>query len=360
MTIGIDARELSGQPAGKGQYLLRMVVHWIKNSDARFMLYTKPGQILPVHCTGPTVRHVEVSGKGLLWHLTVGQRLKSDGVQTFFASLSYLSCLANPVPTTTVVHDLAVFRLPGLSHNRRAQIIERLSLKRAIKKSAVIIAVSQSTKRDLVELMGAKPESIDVLYEAAMLEDDGIAPLSKDQRQPYFLFTGTLEPRKNILVLLKAYATLPGDIRKTYRLKLAGKPGWGGEDYQSAAGDLGIASTVDFLGYVSNEELKRLFANAFAFAYPSLYEGFGLPVVEAMAVGTPVVTSNVSSLPEVVGPNGISCDPLNVEAVAECLRRLVEEKGLWESQSAYLYERSKIFRWEDIAAQTLDLIKASA
>src|SRR5690606_10512725 len=144
------------------------------------------------------------------WHRSVGKRLKKDGAETFFAALSYQSALWNRVPTVTVVHDLAVFRLAHFAHNRKAQIVERLTLRRCIAKSARVVAVSQSTKRDLLELMSAPEKKVSVIYESSLLgEDSATAPLPFKDRQPFFLFTGTLEPRKNIKAFLSAFAGLP-------------------------------------------------------------------------------------------------------------------------------------------------------
>ena len=352
MIIGIDARELCDRPAGKGQYLLRVVAQWVSHPELMLVLYTKPGQIVPAQVIGPTVKQVEVPGRGLLWHRAVSRHLLKDKVAVFFAALSYQSSLWNKVPTVTVVHDLAVFRLPGLAHNRRAKWVERLTLKQAVKRSVALIAVSDSTKDDLVELMGADPQKVEVFYEAALLGATG-NPLSRLERGGYFLFTGTLEPRKNVSTLLRAYALLPQEIRYQYRLKLAGKPGWGGEDYRALAGQLGVGENCDFLGYVSDSELEKLFRQAYALVYPSFYEGFGLPVIEAMACGTPVVTSNISSLPEVVGPEGLTASPHDPAAVVALMLRLVSEPALWDRQSQYLYLRSTQFNWEVIANQVV-------
>lgn len=360
MIIGIDARELSDRPAGKGQYLLRIVDQWKDAPSHSLLLYTKPGQTLPARLAGPALRQVEVAGRGMLWHRAVAKRLQADGAQAFFAALSYQSALWNKVPTVTVVHDLAVFRLPGLAHNRRAFFVERFTLKRAARRSASLIAVSESTKRDLIECVAAEAGKIAVIYEAPLLGAGERQPLPREKRQPFFLFTGTLEPRKNIGMLLQAYARLRPEVRSRFRLKLAGKPGWGSEDYRALARQAGIADSVDFLGYVSDADLAALFAEAYALAYPSLYEGFGLPVVEAMAAGTPVVTSAVSSLPEVVGDRGLTCDPHDPAAIAAALEKLADDLGTWEEQSRYLFQRSKAFSWEAAAAKTLSLLEAAA
>lgn len=171
---------------------------------------------------------------------------------------------------------------------------------------------------------------------------------------------GTLEPRKNISTILKAYAALSDTLRDKNRLILAGKPGWGGDDYRGQAAALGIADQVEFLGYVDVETLEKLYRQSNVLVWPSWYEGFGLPVIEAMAEGTPVVTSNTSSLPELVGPEGILCEPQDHETISKALSRLLTDNDYWRAQSTYLYERSQHFSWKVTAGQTLELLKEIA
>ena len=357
MTIGIDAREICDQPAGKGQYLLRLIGQWRQDADLKLILYTQEGQRLPTGLEGSRLSHRQTPGRGLLWHRAVGQRLTKDGVQVFFAALSYQSALWNRVPTVTVVHDLAIFRLPGLAHNRKAQLVERLTLRRCCKASARLIAVSNSTKHDLVSLIGVPVSQIEVAYEASMLGVQEItAPLPRSAREPFLLFTGTIEPRKNIGALLAAYAGLSAEHRSAYRLKLAGKAGWGGQDYPAMAARLGIGDNVDFLGYVADTELRELFRVATLFLFPSLYEGFGLPVIEAMSAGTPVITSSTSSLPELVGPDGVVCDPGDVQGLSHAIGYLLSDTAAYERQSRYLFSRSRQFSWPEIASQVLGIL----
>jgi glycosyltransferase involved in cell wall biosynthesis len=356
MVIGIDAREICDKPAGKGQYLLRLLFHWQRTPGYELILYTYPGQVLPASVEGPSVHQCAVGGRAVFWHRAVGRRGREDSIDVFFAALTYQSALWNRVPTVTVVHDLAVFRLPRLAHRRKSVIVERLALRRSLAVSAEILVLSQSTKRDLTELMDADPNKITVIPGAPLLTSARVPPIPHERREPYFLFMGTLEPRKNIATVLRAYAALAPGTKSRYRLKLVGKPGWGGEDYSAIARELEIESDVDFLGYVSDAELEHLLRHAMALVYPSFYEGFGLPVVEAMAVGTPVITSNTSSLPEIVGSEGFVFAPDDATSMAACLARLIEDKEFFDHQSAYLARRAQEFDWKTAANETLELL----
>jgi alpha-1,3-rhamnosyl/mannosyltransferase len=364
MTVGVDAREICNRPAGKGQYLLRVLASWKQQKAFPMVLYVEEGQRIPealAKDSGDLIQVVEVAG-GFFFHRRVAKRLRADGVSVFFAALSYLSAIFNPVPTVTVIHDLAVFRLKGFRHNRKAQIIEHLTLRPCVRRSAHLIAVSESTKRDVMEIGKAKESDVSVVYEAALLNDKGgdVAPLPLEKRGDFFLFVATLEPRKNVATVMKAYVELPETIRERYRLVLAGKIGWGGEDYPAMAEELSIKEKVTFTGYVSDDEVRRLFREAAVFIYPSFYEGFGLPVIEAMMSGTPPIVSNVSSLPEVVGKNGLLCAPTDYSGIAKTIVSLVSDSEYYAKISQDAYQTAKKFKWEDISKELALIVGAQA
>lgn len=369
MRVGIDARELCHQPAGKGQYLSRLLQIWL-SKEAELVLYLGQNDKLPDSwleygqdpSTKARVECVQVGGLPFLWHRQVAKRLISDRIQVFFAALSYQSAIWNPISTVTVVHDLAIFKLPDFTHNRRAQLIEKSTLTTCAERSARIIAVSENTKKDLLEF--AYPDlsegKVKVIYEAPLLTKEKLLPLSLDRRESYFLYAGTLEPRKNIPTILKAYALLPEAVRSRFKVKLAGKKGWGKEDYLNIAKQLGIEDRVEFTGYLDSRELLDCYRKAWLFIFPSFYEGFGLPVVEAMAAGTPVITSRVSSLPEVVGEAGIIFNASDAEGFAQAMLKLVNDRSAWQSYSQAVYARAQNFRWEQIAQEVWEQLRMAA
>jgi alpha-1,3-rhamnosyl/mannosyltransferase len=173
----------------------------------------------------------------------------------------------------------------------------------------------------------------------------------------YILYLGTLEPRKNISALLEAYSFLPKKTQASFPLILAGGKGWLMDNLEDEIRRLDIASRTVLTGYVPRKDLPALYSGAAVFVYPSLYEGFGLPPLEAMACGTPVITSNVSSFPEVVGDAGIMVDPYDVKRLRDEIERVLEDSSLRASLGSRGLARAKQFTWENCARQTLDVYK---
>ena len=223
-----------------------------------------------------------------------------------------------------------------------------------------ILADSMSTKDDIVKQLNVRAERISVVPLAAdqsfrplpaadvqkVLSDWGLVP------DGYLLFMGTIEPRKNLLRLLQA-AQLAGS--RIGPLVIAGADGWGSDEVAGHIQRLQRAGRLTYLGYVPDSARRALINGARGFVYPSLYEGFGLPVLEAMACGIPVLASNVSSLPEVVGDVGVLVDPQDVDAIAREMARLWQDEALRRELAARGLERARAFSWERTASQTLSV-----
>ena len=209
-----------------------------------------------------------------------------------------------------------------------------------------LIAISESTRNDSVRVLGLDPGRIEVIYPGVPDAFFGATPVRR--KKPYMLFVSTIEPRKNVDVLLDAYQSLPASVRQEFDLVVAGPPGWGNPSAlrRLRAGVKG----VEYLGYVPDQELPGLTAGAAAFVYPSLYEGFGLPVAQAMAAGVPVITSNVSSLPEVAGGAGLLVDPHSVGELASAMQKILLSPSLRTELGACGAVRAQAFRW-DVCAQ---------
>jgi alpha-1,3-rhamnosyl/mannosyltransferase len=242
------------------------------------------------------------------------------------------------LPTVTTVHDLSVVEHPEWHPRERVRLFER-HFERGLRRAARLIAVSEFTKARLVAGFGLAPERICVTYQAPR---EAFRPRDRDEtrsvleqfrlRAGFFLFVGTLEPRKNIGVLLEAYHYLPAALRRRLPLVIVGAWGWRSaglaEQIERATG----AAEVRHLGYVDDRALACLYSACTAFVWPSLYEGFGLPPLEAMACGAPVVVSDTSALPEVVGSAGVRLDPTNRPAWTAALERMAEDtawRGMW-------------------------------
>ena len=265
--------------------------------------------------------------------------LRTLGISVFHAPANVLPTRL-PCPAVVTVHDLAFMRYPELFRPTR-RLYQRRFTARSVARATQVVAVSESTKRDVIELMRVPEERIHVIYPgiAADFQPVGdpetLANFLAKHRLPerYLLYLGTLEPRKNLLTLIEAYARLRGQVADAPPLVLAGAKGWYYEPLFARVRALGLERVVTFPGYVARAEQPLWYAGAELFVFPSLYEGFGLPVVEALACGTPTITSNVASLPEVAGDVARQVDPRDAEALARLLRDVLADGAGRESMA---------------------------
>lgn len=236
----------------------------------------------------------------------------------------------------------------------------RYMIPRALKKADAIITISDNTKNDILKMTNIPPEKIKTIYLGV---DRQFTPLNKSVckkigekyniKTPYILFVGMLEPRKNIIGLLHAYALLKN--KKEHELIIVGKKGWKCDDIFNTVKELGLQNNVHFLGYVPDNELPALYSAATCFVYPSFYEGFGIPVLEAMACGCPVITSNNSSMKEIAGNAALLIDPKNEETIKNAMELILShEKEQQRRRKAGLFQIKK-FCWETMAKQTKKL-----
>jgi glycosyltransferase involved in cell wall biosynthesis len=223
--------------------------------------------------------------------------------------------------------------------------------------------VSEQSKADILRYLPVKAENVTVIPEAA---GPSYRPMDRAQSEevllrhgisfPYILYVGSIEARKNITRLLEAYAQIRGWSQK-WKLVIVGATKWKYSPIFDTLQQLQLASAVHFTGHVADEDLPALYNGAAVFVFPSLYEGFGLPVLEAMACGVPVVTSNCSSLPEVAGDGAILVDPRDVNAIAAAIRRVLEELDLATGLRAKGLARARQFTWERTARETIAVYK---
>jgi len=231
----------------------------------------------------------------------------------------------------------------------------------AIARADALITISQYSRQELIERMGVAEERVVVTRLAAdsrcvRVEDpERISLVRKRYCLPehFVLFVGSLEPRKNVGRLLQAYAQLPISLQDDIHLVIAGGVGWLNDDIHPTVLQLGMKDRVHFIGYVEENDLPVVYSLATVFAYPSHYEGFGLPVLEAMQCGAPVLTSNVSSLPEVAGDAAVLVTPTEVEDIAHGLKRLLDHADLRAELRIRGYQRAREFSWERCARETL-------
>jgi glycosyltransferase involved in cell wall biosynthesis len=274
-----------------------------------------------------------------------------------FHGVLNIAPLACPVPSVITIHDLAFLSFPQTFRRVNRSYLTwatRLSARRA----ARILAVSQFTKQEIVRLLGIAPERIVVTYDAcdARFVPPDPRELAAFRRRTglperFILFVSTLEPRKNVTTLLDAYARIASSTDAP--LLIGGGKGWLYEPIFARLEALGLGDRVRFVGFIDADELPLWYAAATVFTLPSLYEGFGMPLLEAMACGTPVVTTTSSSLPEVVGDAGLLVSPTDADALGAALLRLLDDAGLREELRARGLQQARRFSWRETAERTL-------
>ena len=371
MKIAFDIRGVSDHPAGKGIWTKNVMETMMKAHPEHeyFFLTDKKEPSISKHY--PLAQFILVEGGGLRWHWSAYQALLTQKIDFFLASESYLiPYFHSPkkLKIGLVVHDLVVFKSPA-KHQKKATWIERLTLKKAAQKSQWIFTVSENTKKDLREQypnlnLETKTHVVYAGIRPQFLQPVDLHTAKKTLEKfalpsHFLLMASTLEPRKNILGTIRAYAKLPDVLRQSYPLAIAGKKGWYFEQIFEEVKHLGLQKHVHFLGYVSDKELVHLMHLTTLFLFPSFYEGFGLPVLEAMAVGAPVLTSNNSSLPEVGGEAAVYVDPYDVEAMAKSMESLlVNEPGRQKLIQSGATQLSR-FSWEKAVKEMMRWLGAS-
>ena len=277
----------------------------------------------------------------------------------FLSTNSYLTAWFTSVPTAIVVYDLVAF-LDGAQAQSRAARIERATIRPALRRARALPCISSATRDDLVRIFPASESKASVIPLAAPGHFAEAEPGTVAERlglsRPYVLAVGTLEPRKNLERLLEAWARMPDELRGSHQLAVVGPRGWEDDAIVAAAGRSGAT----LLGKVSDADLASLYAGCACFAYPSLYEGFGLPVLEAMMAGAPVVTSNVSSLPEVAGGQALLVEPLDTTAIRDAIARVLTYPALARELAEGGRRQAAGFSWERTARETRQLLEAIA
>lgn len=300
----------------------------------------------------------------VLWEQLIFPILLLGGQYDLVHSLAYVSPMLSVTTSVVTVYDLSFLVFPEYFHT-----LNRIYLKWGTHASARlarrVIAISESTRHDLVQLLGVPEEKIEVIppgVESEFFPNGDSSVVDKFRRSKnlpdrMILFVGTREPRKNIPTLIRAFAQVKSRSKLPHKLALVGGQGWKDESITRALEECGVAGEVVLPGYVPNDELPYWYRAADAFVYPSRYEGFGLPVLEAMASGTPVVTSRLSSLPEAAGDAALLVDPADEEELEDAIVRVVEDRELANELSAKGTERARQFTWTRAAQATADVYR---
>jgi glycosyltransferase involved in cell wall biosynthesis len=367
MRIGIDARLVHYHQAGIGQYILRLTdaLASLDRENEYYLFQSRKDRTRLVRAPNFHRRILFTPSHHRFERLAMSAEMLPHGLDVFH-SPDFIPPRKMLAPNVITVHDLAFLLYPRFLTSDAARYYGQID--HASRSAAHIIAVSQSTKRDITRLLGVPDDRVSVIYEAANTSAQQIDPAVAQRHvqdkygigERFILFVSTVEPRKNLPTLLAAYSKLLDAYKTSAQLVIAGHKGWLTEEVDQAVSRYKLADRVCFLGTVPNEELAYLYNAARVFALPSLYEGFGLPPLEAMASGTPVIVSNVSSLPEVVGDAGLLIDPNDVEAWAVALHRVLTEDALHDEMAAKGLKRAQHFSWERAARETLGVYRKVA
>ena len=284
----------------------------------------------------------------------------TDNLDVLFVPAHTLPVLRRPgLKTVVTVHDLGSEYLPSL-HQLKQRLYLGFMQKIQLKGATKIIAVSKATRDDLIKKTGINRQKISVVYEGynkefkSVKHDALVNTLTyyKPRPQEYYFFVGTVQPRKNIGRMIKAFCSVQGD----FKLVIAGQKGWLSDKIFKLPENAPV-ERIKFLGYVPDNDLAALYSGARAFCYPSLFEGFGLPVLEAQAAGCPVLTSNLSSMPEVAGEGAIYVDPYNTHDIVKGMEKLKnKEERIKLIQKGF--ENIKRFSWEQCAEETLNVLQS--
>lgn len=363
MHVGLNAHLLSLSRNYRGAGINSYIYYVLKNlrrvdSDYRYVVFLSERRFVDEwlrlrYTRWPTHRPVV----RILWEQLVQPiALRRAGVDLLHA-MAFTAPLAAPCPFVVTIYDLSFLRFPEAFQpwNRRyLSYFTALSARRARR----VIVISESTKRDVVDMLGVPSERVDVAYCGV---DEIFQPLSaaevahfRSQRampERFILFLGTLEPRKNVQHLIRAYGRWRKVEPDTPKLVVAGGKGWYYDQIFAEVERLGLTGEVIFPGYVPQEELPLWYNAADLFVYPSRFEGFGLPVLEAMACGTPVVTTDVASLPEVAGDAALVVSPDDEAQLVEAIRRALTDEALRQEMRTRGLAQAVAFTWEGTARQ---------
>ena len=368
MRIGIDITSAVTQSAGIGRYTRELIRALLARdtSHTYSLFYASEKQVEPIGPLPPNarVRRLPFHDKWLarIWHrfqIPIPVEWITGRVDLFHSPDFTLPPTLFRIPTLLTVHDLSFIRDPDSAVPSLRQFLNR-AVRRSVARARHVLADSQATKDDLIELFDTPPDKIDVLLSGVAarftpVRDPAALAAVRAKHDigddPFVLALGTLQPRKNYTRLIQAFGKVASQPGQSANLIIAGGRGWLFDSIFAEVTRLGLERRVRFIGFVDDADLPALYSAATVFAYPSLYEGFGLPALEAMACGTPVIGSNVSSIPEVIGAAGLLVNPFDVDAIAAGLIGLLTDASAREAYRDAGVQRAAQFTWDSAARQ---------
>jgi glycosyltransferase involved in cell wall biosynthesis len=362
MRIGISCRSLEYASGGVKEYLVSLLGALLAIDDRNtYVLFHSQSRYLGSF-PGAEEVSLDCSNRLVFDWLRLPGALKAQGVDLAFFPSSNMPPRV-PCKAVAAMMDLGYFH----GRYRMYRWADTLYMKRAMaftaRRAEGLLAISEYTKKDLTEILGVPGHKVTVthlaaddLYHKAVTEDD-IVNFRQHHRlnRPFFLYTGNISPRKNLKALLTAFAAVKDQVEAD--LVVTGGLSWS-DEWEDWVRSLGIEDRVRRLGDVPRRDMPALYASALAFVFPSLFEGFGLPVLEAQAVGVPVICSTAASLPEVAGDSALLIDPLDIPGLSRALNEVASDQGLRERLIDTGRENVHRFSWEDTARKTLEVFEA--
>jgi len=366
MRIAFDGTTLRPARTGVGYYTEHLLRHLATESvdDEVIVISNRP-----LDTTAPLPANVRVVASSsrvprLVWMQAIAPRLLRRLGADIAHFTNGMMPLAMSVPTVVTIHDMSLTMFPKY-HPPRRVLLNRPLVDVAARRADAIITVSESAKRDIVRLYGSQAERIHVVHEAAApsfqpIRDRHVLDRVRQRYRladRFVLYVGTIEPRKNLPKLIEGFARRRNGGEIPHQLVCAGPYGWLSRDIEDLIDRLRIEQSVRFTGYVPFDDLAALYSLAEMFVFPSLYEGFGLPVIEAMACGTPVITGHVAALTEVGGNAVEHVGHLNADSLGDAMVRLASDARRREELSSLGLQRAHTFSWQRAARETLKVYR---
>jgi glycosyltransferase involved in cell wall biosynthesis len=357
LRIGIDARAAVEVRAGRGRFVREILLALsARGEDVRFLCYARQRWQEQLDSR---FEWRLINARDPWWHVRTAHAANAE-CDVFLSTNSYLTAWMLRIPTVPVIYDMVAFDR-AYHPNRRSALIERLTLRPAVRRSRAFIAISHATAEDFERRFPAASGRVTVAPLAVAPRLAGEVPPEQLASLPapgFVLAVGTLEPRKNLPRLVAAYKRLDEQLQSEHPIVVVGDVGWEAESTIAELRSLG--ERCKLLGHVSDVALAELYRRCAVFCYPSLYEGFGLPVLEAMAAGSAVITSNVSSLPEVGGDAVEYADPLDVTSIADALERVLSSPQRQAELGDAGRARAAQFDWKDTAETVFRVLQSAA
>lgn len=380
--VYIDATPIRDKPTGIGVYTFNLIneLHYLEDTkNLQLNIYFHPSLKNWLRCNFLIPKLLNKYSKVLRLNIPVSLadllakylpfifsffKKNLDNINLIHGTDHYIYPYEKAEKIITI-HDLTFLKFPKYS----TEIVKSYTgrIERCLKWTNAVMTFSKNTKQDIVDFFNVDPSAIYIIPQASRYSNNYLAPqltqdnpisIEKHLDSPYFLFVSTLEPRKNILNLIKAFEYLKTNYDISHQLILIGKKGWGYHHIVNHIGQSPFKQNIHHLDYVSDKSLATFYNQAEIFIYPSFYEGFGLPILEAMTLGSPVITSNTSSLPEVAGDAALYVDPHNYYELARMMLKVLKNPDLRQEMIKRGRRRADKFSWRNTALETLSVYKS--